>query len=124
MLIIMNPVSDDGVLFFTAKAQRHKEHQKGCHGGTENKEIVYAASTCVIDRLFVQRRGFERFYPGVKWLYRGLILLASDRVLTDYKEGTEKREQAFTYGSSRGPLCETPGVRRVLTDYTEGTEED
>lgn len=57
--------------------QRCKDatHQKGYHAGMEDKEIVYAASTCVIDRVFVQRTGFERFYPGVKWLYRGLILL-------------------------------------------------
>lgn len=109
---------------FLPPRRKDTKHQKGCHGGTENKEIVYAASTCVINRLFVQRRGFERFYPGVKWLYRGFILQGQDNVLTDYTEGTEKREQAFTYGSSRGPLWETPGVRRVLTDYTEGTEED
>lgn len=102
-----------------AKTQRIKE----CTA-MEDKEIVYAASTCVIDRVFGQKTSFERFYPGVKWLYRGFILQGQDNVLTDYTEGTEKREQAFTYGSSRGPLWETQGVRRVLTDYTEGTEED
>lgn len=43
------------------------------HGDAE-KGFVYAATTLSIEQLFVCAIDFERFYPGVKWLYRGLSL--------------------------------------------------